>query len=120
VGRADSSPHGPGLASLGRLDQDAARATAFGLGRNVGGLAADSLFNHTPGNLFTDLDGELLDIDELGPSWNTPLAVNATIQLFCEATQQVFLDDRWILYGCHPWLRSILATRWQTAFKTAL
>jgi hypothetical protein len=123
VDGADSSLQAPGFFSVGRLDRDAAPTTAFGLGRNVVGLTADSLFDHPPGNLLTNLDGEFLDVGELGPPGNTPLAINATVQLFGEATQQVLqiiLDDRRILDACYPWLLSIVATQEQTESKTRI
>jgi hypothetical protein len=50
-------------------------------------LPTDPLFDHLPGNLPTDLDGEFLDVGELGPPGDAPLAVDATIQVFGEATQ---------------------------------
>jgi hypothetical protein len=84
-------------------------------------LPADSLFDHLPGDLPTDLDGELLDVGELGTLGDAPLAVDATIQIFREATQevlQIILDDCRILDACHPWLLSVVATQEQTDFKT--
>jgi hypothetical protein len=121
--RADSSLHAPGFVGVGRLDRDAAPATSFGLRRDVLGLPTDSLFDHPLGNLLTDLDGEFLDVGELGPPGDTPLAVDATIQLFGEATQevlQIILDDRRVLDACHPWLLSEVATHDEMEFKTRL
>jgi hypothetical protein len=52
-------------------------------------LPADPLFDHLPGNFPTDLDREFLDVGELGPPGDAGLTVDATIQVFGEATQQV-------------------------------
>ena len=56
-----------------------------------------------PLQLLTDLDGQFLDVGKLGPPGDTPLTVDATVQLFGEATQQVLqfiLDDCRVLDAC--------------------
>ena len=86
-------------------------------------MPADSLFDHLPGDLPTDLDGEFFDVGELSPPRDASLAVDATIQVFGEATQevlQIILDDCRVIGACHPWLLSVVATQEQTEFKTEL
>jgi hypothetical protein len=123
MGRADSRLHGPGFMGVPRLERDATPATNFGLSRDVIGLPTDCLFDHSPGNLLTDLNGEFLDVSKLGPPRDAFLAIDATVQIFGEAIQQVLqliLDDCRVLDARHPWLLPTLAIQDEMAFLPSL
>jgi len=75
------------------LDGAPADPTGLGLCRHGLGLADQGLVHHAPRNRLTDLDGQFLQVRELGAPGQALGAEDLLKEMFCDPLNQILLID---------------------------
>lgn len=88
-GRAHLGGHGPGFRVPGGVERRPAHTTRIDLERNRGRLAHQSLIDHALRDGLPELDGQFLQVGELGPPGHALRTVDPVNQLFGDTLEKV-------------------------------
>jgi hypothetical protein len=87
------------------LDRAATTATGLGLGRDDGRLSGEGLVDHGLGDRLTELDGQFLQVRQLGPPGHAVGPIDPIKEIYCDALQELLRfrpDDRRLGWVSHP------------------